>query len=565
MSLFSSIQMAGNSLLANDIGLQVVGQNISNANTPGYIDEEMQVAASPPQQYGNLLLGTGVQVQAITEKIDNFLENQLRGATADQANADSMTSSYSQLESIVGALNSSNLSTSMNSFFSSIQNVLNQPDDPSVLNLTVLQGQALTTTINQMAGQVETLRANVNTDVENMASEINSLTSQIGALNLQIENATGGNPNGSDAVGLDDQRLQAMQNLSQLIGTQAVQQSDGSFSIYLGGEYLVNEGTVQNVTQSLRSDNGQTVCDLRIAGTNTLVNPSSGELAGLLNARDTMLPAFLSGLNQFAGTLISGFNNIYASGQGLDGFSTATSEFAVDDPNHALNATGLTFAPTSGSFQVLVYNKTTGLTQTSNINVDLSGSKNDTTLTALANALSGVNGLSASVGSDNRLTITSTSPDEEFSFADDTSGVLTALGINTFFSGTTALDIGVNPDVLDNPSLFAASQGGIGADTNNAVQLAQFPNQSLASQNGNTLTDLYNNMVNDVTQGSAQAQSTSASADAYAQSLNSQELAESGVSIDDETIKMMSYQQDYEASAHYISTLESLLQILTQL
>ena len=42
MSLFSSIQMAGNALQANDIGLQVVGQNISNANTPGYIREALQ-------------------------------------------------------------------------------------------------------------------------------------------------------------------------------------------------------------------------------------------------------------------------------------------------------------------------------------------------------------------------------------------------------------------------------------------------------------------------------------------------------------------------------------------
>ena len=410
MSLFSSIQMAGNSLLANDIGLQVVGQNISNANTPGYIDEEMKVAPSAPQQYGNLLLGTGVQVQAITEKIDNFLESQLRSATADQANADSMESTYSQLESVVGALNSSNLSTSMNSFFSSIDNILNQPGDASVLNLTVLQGQSLTTTINQMASQAELLRSNVNTDVENMAPEINSLTSQIGALNLQIENATGGNPNGSDAVGLDDQRLQAMQSLSQLIGTQAVQQSDGSFSVYLGGECLVSEGNVQSVTQSLRSDGGQTVADLRIAGTNALLSPSSGELAGLLNARDTMLPAFLNGLNQFADTLISGFNQVYASGQGLSGYTTATSEFAVNDPNQALNATGLAFPPTSGSFQVLVTNQATGLTQTSNINVNLSGSTGNTTLAQLAAALNGVNGISASIGSDNRLTIAATSP-----------------------------------------------------------------------------------------------------------------------------------------------------------
>ena len=50
MSLFGSIQMAGNALQANDIGLQVVGQNISNANTPGYIREELELQPGPPQQ-----------------------------------------------------------------------------------------------------------------------------------------------------------------------------------------------------------------------------------------------------------------------------------------------------------------------------------------------------------------------------------------------------------------------------------------------------------------------------------------------------------------------------------
>ncbi len=565
MSLFSSIQMAGNALQANDICLQVTGQNISNANTPGYICEEANLVASAPEREGNLVLGTGVLVQSVTENIDAFLDQRLRGATSDQSSADSLKTTYSQLETIVGAIDNSNLGTAMSSFFSSINDILNQPGDTSVRNLAVLQGEDLATTINQLATQVESLRSDTNTYVTNMASEINSLTSQIGSLNLQIENVQGGDTSGSDAVGLEDQRLQALQSLSQLIGIQTTQQKNGSISVSVGGEFLVSDGVVRSVKTNESSNGGQTVTTLCIAGTNTPLNASSGELAGLLQARDTVLPGFLNNLNSFAGTLISEFNKVYSSGQGLDGFTTVTSESAVDDPNAALNATGLNFTPTSGSFQVLVYDKTTGLTQTNNINVNLNGQGQDMTLPQLAAALNNISGISASIGTDNRLTITSTSPNQEFSFANDTSGVLTSLGINTFFSGSTALDMGVNSYVQNDPSLFAASQGGIGADTDNAVQLATFADAPLASQNGNSITDLYNNMVNNVTQGSAQAQSTAASADAYATSLSSQELAESGVSIDTETIKMLGYQEAYQASAKYISTLNGLLQLLTQL
>ena len=81
----------------------------------------MNLAPGPVQQVGGLLLGTGVVVQSITENVNTFLETELQGAVGDQAGADSLQSSYSQLEQIVGALNTSNLSTSINGFFTSIQ------------------------------------------------------------------------------------------------------------------------------------------------------------------------------------------------------------------------------------------------------------------------------------------------------------------------------------------------------------------------------------------------------------------------------------------------------------
>jgi flagellar hook-associated protein 1 len=145
MSLFSSIQTAGNTLRANELGLQVVGQNIANANTPGYIREEVILQPAPTQRYGGLLLGTGVDVSAVVEKLDQFLEQRLRGAMSDQANTDAVQQAYAQLESLVGALSDGdNISSSMNDFFSSISEILNQPEDASVRNLAALQGTSTT-------------------------------------------------------------------------------------------------------------------------------------------------------------------------------------------------------------------------------------------------------------------------------------------------------------------------------------------------------------------------------------------------------------------------------------
>ncbi len=131
MSLFGSIQMAGNSLRANDIALQVVGQNIANANTPGYLREELVLTPAATQKLGGLLMGMGVSVDAVVQKIDKFLEERLRGSVSDSSSTDVLQQTYSQLEGVINELGDSDLSTSMNNFFNSISTILNQSDDVS--------------------------------------------------------------------------------------------------------------------------------------------------------------------------------------------------------------------------------------------------------------------------------------------------------------------------------------------------------------------------------------------------------------------------------------------------
>ena len=62
--------------------------------------------------------------------------------------------------------------------------------------------------------------------------------------------------------------------------------------------------------------------------------------------------------------------------------------------------------------------------------------------------------------------------------------MLASLGLNTFFTGSTADDLGVNAAMQQDPTLFAASAGGIGQDTDNAKILANFIDQPLESRGG---------------------------------------------------------------------------------
>src|SRR4051794_11179477 len=117
MSLLGSIQLANNTLRAADIGLQVVGNNISNAGTPGYTRQEAVLTPAPVQRLGNLLLGMGVKVDGIIQKVDNNLVERLRNASSDSASSDVQKNVYQQLEGLLGELSDTDLSTSLNNFF----------------------------------------------------------------------------------------------------------------------------------------------------------------------------------------------------------------------------------------------------------------------------------------------------------------------------------------------------------------------------------------------------------------------------------------------------------------
>ena len=565
MSLFSTMQMASNALQANQIGLQVVGQNIANCNTPGYIREEMLLAPAPTQRVGGLLLGMGVSVEAVVQKIDDFLEERLRSAVSDQSSAETVEQSYAQLESIIGELGDTDLSTSLNNFFSSISEILNQPESVSVRNLAVLQGETLTSDIQRMAGRVVEIRKDLNERVESMAADINRLTEEISTLNVRIAEVEGGNVSNSDAVGLRDQRLVALEELATLIDIRVTEQQSGGVAVYSGGDYLVFEGTAREVELTRSSDRGLAVADILVSETASPLNPSSGQLQGLIYSRDEVLGSYLDDLNDLAATLTYEFNKLYSGSQGLKGYEELTSTFYVDDVDLPLDRAGLNFTPSNGSFQVLVNDIETGLTQTSEIIVDLNGQGHDMTLDDLAAAFNEIDGVSAEITSVRGLKISCTGANQQIAFADDTSGVLASLGLNTFFTGTNALDIGINSDVEADPTLFAASSGGIGADTDAAIELANFIDRPLDSEDGATLSFLYDRMVSEATQGSTVAKAVAEGARVFEVSLRGQKTAASGVNLDEEAVNMLSYQRAYQASSRLISALNELLEILVNI
>lgn len=568
MGLSATLFNAGHSLELFAAGIQVAGHNVSNAGTPGYIREELSLETAPPHPEGGLIFGTGAQPKGIVQKIDRYLEVRLHGANSDVSFADTRSSIYQTLETAIGELGDGDLSSSLSRFLATIHDVVNQPETPAARQIVVEQGVRFARQITNLRSQLDELRIAQNVTVESLVQEANDLIQNISDLNRQISTQEALTQYRSESGALRTQRYNALNRLSEIIPIQFQEREDGRVDVYTTDNYLVLGTSIQTLETYGVSDRGINAVHARLGKTQMDVSllADGGELKAVIEGRDQILGGFVDDLDSYTSSIIQQVNRIHTSGEGLAGYQSVTALESVDDTTAALNSTaaGLTFPPQHGSFQLKVRNTLTGITETKTIDVDLDGIGTDTTLDSLRAAIDGAANVSATITPKGFLKITA-DDNYEIRFGNDTSGVLAGLGINTFFSGADSTSIDVNPALVADHKLLATGQGGGPSDSSNAVLLAGFSSNALANLNGNSIEEFYEQTVAAVAQSSASESAIADGLKAVQESLYSQREQFSGVSIDEETIKIMDLQHNYQAAARLISTVDELLTVLLQI
>ncbi len=573
--LLDSLHIASKSLNATSIGIQVTGQNLSNAGTDGYVREMVVSSASYPKKTGSgIAMGTGVDVNGIVQMIDTYLEERLRNSQSDAMNSSTQSGVYSQLEFILNELTDKDLSTQLDDFFNSIGNVLNQPENLSIRQMVVDEGVKLAEQITAMSNAILKQRVDINRSVVDLTEQINLLTTEIEGLNNSIARIEAGREPGVEAVGLRDQRLVALSNLSSLINIKTHEDDSGVVTVYCGNDLLISGNGARKLTVAYTDDpyGDLSLAEIRFASDNAPLDVHSGKLNGFYEGRDTILGEFSKKLDDYAASLINQFNAVYSDGQGLTGYDSITSLASVTETDVPLDQTGLVPSPKNGVFSIMVQNKESGVSTSTEILVPLAGSgQKSMTLEGLAAEINKIEGITAKITNDNKLQIASDSPELQFAFADDTAGILPALGLNTFFTGTDSRTIGVNktlqgePGKAADPGKLAMSKTGIGADTENGVTLAAMPENRLGEYGNKSITESYRLTVTEVMSKAGVVKAVAGGDVSYYASLQTQRDAISGVNIDEETLLLMNYQRIYQASAKYISVINEMLDALIRM
>ena len=141
----------------------------------------------------------------------------------------------------------------------------------------------------------------------------------------------------------------------------------------------------------------------------------------------------------------------------------------------------------------------------------------------------------------------------------DTSGVLAAAGINTFFSGSNASDIAVCADITNEPGRIATALGPNTTDNNNVLRMADLRNQAVTDLDNLTPGEYYNRLVTDLGQQVSVKQTHQENVEALVLNLTNQQSEISGVNINDEAARLLIFEQMFKAMSKYLSTIQSSL------
>ncbi|TWU43287.1 Flagellar hook-associated protein 1 [Novipirellula aureliae] len=560
MGLLGTIQQAKSGLDVAQLGLQVVGNNVANTNTPGYIRQQLEQAASVSTREGNLIKGHGVLPTGIVQIVDKALAERMMNAKTAVVGAETLEKAFNQLENLSSDLDNTGLSQQFTQFNNSVHELSAQPGDASLREFVVLQGETLASNIRQTRQNAIDQQGSWDGEMKQMASEINSLTERIAKLNLEIATIEGGGD--SDATGLRDQRYLDLESLSEYVQINYQEQESGAINVFVGGDYLVSNSNHRDVYSEYNQELGGQ--EVRIVETDSPLQVTGGKLSASMQARDGVFGDYVDRLDTMAAALIRSVNEVHSQGQGRQAFQAVTSS-SKGEAGVPLNVAGLPFIPDNGTFDMNVVDDQGNVVSTHQIKVRRLGQVTDSTINSIVSDIDAIEGISASVSRDGNIEILSDSPTAGFTFGDDTSGFLAAAGINTFFSGRNAVDIDVNQALKEDSDLLAISQGGIGEDTDVLTNLLDLVDKPLDDLEGRSVRGLYEGTLSILGQRVGLQASEAEGLRNYYSSLQSQHLAITGVNIDEESIKMIAYQRAFQASSRVISTAAEMLDILVNL
>jgi flagellar hook-associated protein 1 FlgK len=621
MGLSSALATAMSGLRANQAALSITSANVANANTPGYVTQnvnQIEVASGGP--------GSSVQVTGVNRELDLFIQSQLRTETAGGGFANQTSNILGQLQSLYGTPGSTGtLETAFSNLTTSLQALSTSAGGLTTQTTALGAAQALAQQLNTTSQGIQTLRSNAEQDIGSSVNQANADLNQIASINTQLQSFNATDP---AAATLMDQRDNAINDLASLMDVRTTTDNANQTSVFTNsGIQLVGAGQASQFSftsagtlnptalynaDPTKSGVGSLTIKLPNGGSMDVVANrviTSGRIAADLQLRDQTLVQAQTQVDQLAATLASSLSDQTTSGTAVTAGSQAGFDLNTANlqPGNSINLTYTdNTTGTQQQVQIVRVDDPTALPLPSQPNVSprvigVNFSGGMASVVTQLNAALGVNHLQFSNPSGSTLrvvndptagatvnaasvtatvsSLTSGSPQLPL-FTD--AGALYTGAITGSGSQLTGLAgrITVNSALLNSPSnlmVFSNSPPTAAGDTTRSDFLfsqlttgtfTYSPKTGLGSSTapfsgtiGNYLQQFLSQQANAATSATQLQQGQSVVVSTLQQKFDST----AKVSIDNEMSNLIALQNSYAANAHVMSVVQSMMTTLMQI
>lgn len=358
-STFGTLYTVRSGLDAARRALDVVGQNVSNANTVGYSRQEVSNVAADPGHVINSA-GRGVSEVNVVRYREEFLDRQWRSRAGSQSYYDTRSSMLGQLEGVVGDLSEGGLRTALDNFFNSWDNLASHPSQASARTQVVSNTADFLSQAQAVFNNLKDLRMGVDENLQTKVQDLNNAAQQLAELNKQI---TAAETNPQKANELRDRRDLLVDSMAKLAGVTAATQADGTVTVNLGAYLLVDRNQAYTIDASYQQESAgarQTLSVYTWNGTSNPVTFAGGELGALQELRDTEIPNQMKYLDNLVRTVAANVNAAHTAGvpaasqvnifniQSTDYMDIVVNPAVQGDPNQILAAATLPASASDG-------------------------------------------------------------------------------------------------------------------------------------------------------------------------------------------------------------------------
>lgn len=597
-TLNSTLNIALSALQTTQTTLSTVSHNISNVNTDGYVRQQVM--------NGNVALGGfggGVNIVEIRQVVDKFLAARITGQTSTVGYADTQSKFFDNIEVIFGTPGAATSAEKViGKFFNDLSGLANAPDSTSLQLNAVKNGEFVVQTLTGIATDIQSAQQRADEQINQSIDEVNEAINKIFDLNNEIVSLGVTQTGGANANDLLDERERQIKTIAKHLNVNVIYDELNRASVSTEtGRRLVDSSYVQ--LERIAPSGTSTFQDIGArpigsGGTpSTTVFPlvssrlTTGGIKGLIDIRDNEMENLLDEVNNLASTMITSFNRIHSQGTSIPPSNQLTTGNGNELSGFGADVTADLNINVGDSFDISIVDIATGAPISTTLAAgggtgSIGITASPTTLADIAAAING----NADIGGDisaavivdtdgnEQLQVTANNATHGVVFRNNVGNVAGELGINNFFTGENALDMGVREDIVANPSLIAAARmretdGGVSfQDNRNMIELAQLSESPVSfaaagnlSAQSKSMSEYFINISSNLAIRLEDSTSALEFQNVILDDMETRFSNTSGVNLDEELSNLLIYQRSYQASARIVNVVDELLQTLVNI